>query len=374
MVGKDKRSLSSKKRAYLKRIYFTPKEGASFTSPSALLSEVKRRGKYKFSIHQIQDYISEFESYTLARQRRQKFKKIPFVLKYLYQMVQIDLVDMSKFSKENDNMKYWLTLIDCFSRKAYIHPIKDKKTETVTNAFLNIVKNIPYKIYSTHSDLGSEFTSKLFRKTLKDLEIEQIFAFSHSSIIERFHRTIKSKINRYFIYKNTFKYIDILDLLLNSYNNTHHRAINLRPNDITRKNQFEVYQYIISKHPKPSIKAYKLKLNEAVRISFERRVFDREMGERFSRETFKIRKRYRHYNINLYMIDDCNSDIIIGSWYENELQSVREKVENLYEIESILKQRGNMALVKWRYYPEKCATNIPISQIKNVKLNKINNK
>jgi hypothetical protein len=138
MVGQSAK-ISKKKEVYLTRIYFNPKEGSSFTSPSSLLKEVKRRGKYSFTVKQVTDFLSKFDAYTLARQRKQRFKKVPYISKYLYEMVQIDLVDMGKYSKHNDNYKYWLTLIDCFSRKLFLEMIRDKKAETVLNAFKSIL-------------------------------------------------------------------------------------------------------------------------------------------------------------------------------------------------------------------------------------------
>lgn len=48
-------------------------------------------------------------------------------------------------------------------------------------------------------------------------------------MIERFNRTIRDKINKFQITFKTKKYIDNLELLVNSYNNSIHSSINLTP-------------------------------------------------------------------------------------------------------------------------------------------------
>ena len=49
-----------------------------------------------------------------------------------------DLVEMQTFSKWNKGAKYLLMVIDVFSKYAWIKPLKDKKTETVSKAFDDI--------------------------------------------------------------------------------------------------------------------------------------------------------------------------------------------------------------------------------------------
>ena len=46
-------------------------------------------------------------------------------------------------------------------------------------------------------------------------------------MIERFNRTIKEKMFKYFSANNTRKYVDILDLLVEQYNNTIHSSIKM---------------------------------------------------------------------------------------------------------------------------------------------------
>ena len=46
-----------------------------------------------------------------------------------------DLMDMQEFSKDNNGIKYLLTVIDIFSKLVWIVPFKRKTGHEVVNAF-----------------------------------------------------------------------------------------------------------------------------------------------------------------------------------------------------------------------------------------------
>ena len=56
-----------------------------------------------------------------------------------------------------------------------------------------------------------------------------------SCVIERFNRTIMEKIVKYLSANNTRKYVDVLDLLVDQYNNTIHSSIKMTPKEASRK-------------------------------------------------------------------------------------------------------------------------------------------
>jgi len=49
------------------------------------------------------------------------------------------------------------------------------------------------------------------------------------SVVERAHRTVKSKIYKYFTHKNTHRYIDVLPKFVKAYNATVHAATGMAP-------------------------------------------------------------------------------------------------------------------------------------------------
>jgi len=58
-----------------------------------------------------------------------------------------------------------------------------------------------------------------------------------AAVAERFNRTLKEKMFRYFTYKNTRRYTSVLEDLLHSYNNTYHRSIGMSPLEVNRDNE-----------------------------------------------------------------------------------------------------------------------------------------
>ena len=81
---------------------------------------------------------------------------------------------------------------------------------------------------------GSEFYNSPFKKWLKDNNIEMysIHNEGRSVVSERFIRTIKTKIYKYMTSISKNVYIDKLDDIVNEYNSTNHRAIQMKPVDI----------------------------------------------------------------------------------------------------------------------------------------------
>ena len=83
----------------------------------------------------------------------------------------MDLVDMQKFAEFSDGYKHLLTVIDCFSRYAFVVPLKSKKPKEIIEAMSTVFKEygIPLKIFT---DNGSEFLNKDVRAFLKELNVQ----------------------------------------------------------------------------------------------------------------------------------------------------------------------------------------------------------
>jgi len=102
-----------------------------------------------------------------------------------------------------------------------------------------------------------------------------------AAVVERFNRTLKMKMYRYFTYKNTMRYVDVLDDLLHSYNNTYHRSIGMTPVEVSADNEAIVRDRL---YPIKTRKSYKWKhcIGDRVRIATKRRPFRKGyLGEWF---------------------------------------------------------------------------------------------
>ena len=81
-------------------------------------------------------------------------------------------------------------------------------------------------------DKGREFYNKDVQKLVELYSTENE---ENSCVIERFNRTIKEIFLKYFSANNTRKCVDVLDLLVDQYNNTIHSSIKMTPNEASRK-------------------------------------------------------------------------------------------------------------------------------------------
>ena len=120
-----------------------------------------------------------------------------------------DLIDMQAFSKDNNGIKYLLTIVDIFSKFVWIVLLKRKSGQEVANAFSRILKE--RRPSKTCVDRGRKFCNKDVQNLIEIYSTENE---EKSCVIERFNRTIKATIFKYFSAHNTRKYVDILDLLV----------------------------------------------------------------------------------------------------------------------------------------------------------------
>ena len=265
-----------------------------------------------------------------------------------------DLVEMQKFSKWNKGIRYLLMVIDVFSKYGWIRVLKDKKTETVSKAFDDILKS-KRKPEMLWTDKGSEFISKHFKDFLKRNGIKLYHTQNEekSSIVERWNRTMKDRMWKMFTVNNNTVYWDKIDKLVDDYNNSWHSSIKMTPVEASKKkNESKVWSnlygdLIYLKPGKP-----KFAIGDKVRISkYKRKVFDKGYTPNWTEEIFVIDKVLPTKPVT-YRIVDLMGEEIKGSFYEQELQKAKQQT---FRIEKIIRKdnKKKIALVKWSGYPDK---------------------
>ena len=138
----------------------------------------------------------------------------------------VDLADMRSLSKHNKGIMYLLCVIDTFSKYAWFFPLKDKRGITIVNAFREIISKgrKPNKIWVNQ---GGKFYNNLFKRFLKTNSIEMYSTYNEgkSAAAERFIRTLEKKIFKYMTAASKNVYFDVLDSVVNKYNNTVFKAL-----------------------------------------------------------------------------------------------------------------------------------------------------
>ena len=121
-------------------------------------------------------------------------------------------------------------VIHLFSKYAWVVPLVDNKYIAIINAFQSILDSSKRTRNKIWVDQGSEFYSKSFKKWLKDNDIEKHHTNNKgkSFVAERFIRTLKSKIygNMTAVSKNVC--FDVLNGIVDKYNNTYHNIMKLK--------------------------------------------------------------------------------------------------------------------------------------------------
>ena len=168
------------------------------------------------------------ESYTLHKPIRYKFQRRRTIVAGPDQQLQADLLDVSKYAGENEGVKYLLTAVDVFSKFAWAVPLKSKKTTAVLKAFGRLLDTTkPRKPQSVQTDKGGEFVSDAFRRYLRKKRILHFTSENDDikcSVVERFNRTLQTKIHRFFTRHHTRRYLTALPKLIDAYNRRKQRA------------------------------------------------------------------------------------------------------------------------------------------------------
>ena len=71
----------------------------------------------------------------------------------------------------------------------------------------------------------------------KDIGFFTVISGLKASVVERFNRTFKDKMCKYFTAKNTLTYIHVLHQLVSSCKNTYHRSIKMNPSQVPKANE-----------------------------------------------------------------------------------------------------------------------------------------
>ena len=200
--------------------------------------------------------------------------------------------------------------------------LKKKTASEVVKAFESVLleSQIPEKL---QTDEGKEFFNQSFQTLMKKHGIVHFATASDlkASVVERFNRTLKTRMWRYFTAHNTRHYLEVQPDLINSYNRSYHRSIKMTPMEVTSENADQVfcnlYLYLY-----------------LVRISKLRGVFDKKYEQSFTDEVFTVTRSIPRAP-PVYTLQDYDSEPIKGSFYEAELQKVKMTGDRMFHVEKI---------------------------------------
>ena len=331
----------------MNKVYFDTSNPGSYGG-------IKRLSRYAPSSYKnAKEWLSEQDTYTLHKPVRRIFPRRKTFAKGINDVFQADLVDMQSLSKLNNGHRFILTCVDVLSKRAFAIPLKDKRSLTIVNAF--------EEIFATHrpvmlqTDRGNEFLNAQVQDLFKKYNIKHYWSFNDdikAACVERFNRTLKTRMFRYFTARHTNRWVDILQSLIESYNNSIHRSIGMAPNDVNSDNVQEISERL---YPEKTTPHWKFNVDDKVRISKYKNIFAKGYTQNWSDEIFSISVRYSTSPVT-YGLTDLAGEDIKGRFYEPEIQKV-VKLDDVYIVDKVLKTRkrnGKLEhFVKWRGYADK---------------------
>ena len=359
---------------YLESIYFDPAQPGSYGGIHKLWDIVKQSNVHKLKFKQVQEWLKNQDTYSRHRPAKVIFPRQKIWMSRMDQQWDADLMDVSKFSRVNKGYKYLAVFIDIFSRYIWVEPMKTKRPAEMVRVLKRVFSEGRKPEYM-RTDKGSEFIGGVVSRYLDLKRVHHFTAVNaiHASYAERVIRTLKGKLYRFFTRNQSYKYIAHLDDIVDSYLDTVHRTLGMRPVDITVTNQQKIYEKLYLPHQLEEAATpvtFLFNVGAKVRISIARTAFTKAYKDTFTEEVFKIKFRTRTHPPR-YKLEDLLGETIAGTFYEPELQKVLHTAETYYNVEKVLRYRTRNkvreGLVRWQGYSPQFDSWEPVTAIKGYK-------
>lgn len=343
----------------LRKLYYDLDSPAAFSGKDVLLREGRKQDKTLTSTR-VARFLQAQDAHTLQRTARRKFSRNPIVCDGPGLWLMSDLLDMSNVAASNDSVHFILSVLDCFTRKAYVRVLPNKTGQAVTEAFRHVLDtNRLNNVRFVNTDKGREYYNQHFQRLLSERNIRHYTTSNYKAYrVERFHRSLRELLGRYLTEKESDRYVDVLQPIVALYNRRYNRSLRMSPNEAEKeKNHFKVYAAsLISGEPKGKSPA-SLNVGDTVRISLARlepNIFRKTSWQpNFTQAYYTVRRVDNKSKKPQYALNDSSGKPIAGRFYAEELIPFTNK--GVYKIERILRTRirgGKKQLfVHWLGYP-----------------------
>ena len=217
----------------------------------------------------------------------------------------MDIFDLKKYAPYNKNYGYLFVIVDVFTRKAGLMPMKQKSASSCSVSLQEIINKMGPPIIIM-SDNDKAFLSKEFEQVLSGSQTQLGSIASEKTndsiildtnvkddhkalgIIDRFARTLKTIISNYFLYNNTKIWINDINKIIDIYNNTPHRGIEyLTPNEASQDKYHEQILSLNLLKNKKNASPSDLLINDKVRIRIGN-IFKKGTEPSFSDEIYDV--------------------------------------------------------------------------------------
>lgn len=358
--------------------YVEPGHPTAFSSPGAVYRYFGGRAPMRV----VEAALSSVDAYTKHREARRPRVYNPFYAYRRRTRFQADLIDVARLKTANTGTAFLLVLIDVFTRKVWVTPLRTKSAPDMTAALGRWLAKLNetetpgegegvdvsrLRQRWLYTDRGLEFTNRAVRELLARHNVRSDFAqrgLNKAALAERVNKTLQIKIYKYLSHRGVARYLDALPALVGSYNNAKHRTLKfLTPNEADRpSNAVRVRTLHLERYAKraeqargPAARAARrLKKGQLVRIKVpptskvgrDRRAYT----PYFTDELHGIVDVRRRQPIPMFQVRSLASGkVLAGRFYAAELTPTQVRA---FKVKRVLRKRGEgtddeQRLVRW---------------------------
>lgn len=362
---------------YMRGIYLDKSAPASYQGIEKVWTHVKVDTNRPAGVtkKKVREWIRNQEVYQVHSQPKKKYFTEGIIVEYSDKQWDIDILVLPNDKPGlNRHYKYLLGVIDLFSRYVWVRLLRKKTATATAEAFRSILAQ-GRRCEVLRGDAGLEFIGAPFKNMLQEENIPYITAYGHlkANYIERWFKTFQQKLYRYMYKNNTSSFVDVVQDVVRSYNNTVHGTTGFSPAAVNDTNTIELYDRVykpqLDKKATPRVEP-SFKVGDLVRISLFKDKFKRSYSQNWSEEVFEV-----WFVVNShprrYKIRDLKQEKVQGSFYKEELRLVNAKdtKDINWKIGRIISQRRlkgkpPQSLVSWFGYGEKFNSYIDTTDVK----------
>ncbi len=318
----------------LKDLYRDPEIG--YVGSESFIKKVKLRYP-EISRKKIKLWLEGQDDYTSMKKVRRKGSRPRVIVSGKNVQWDIDSAVLKNDASDNDGYGYFLLAIDDLSKFIYTVPLKTLQAGEMVKA----LKTLPFLPKSIRSDRGSEYHNRWVKDWAKKNNVHWFYTVheTKANVAERGIKTLKTRLARYKLAKQTKRWIDVLDQFTKNYNETLHRTLGVSPKQAKELSDDDLWQRVYALKPVKVVEVkkekeeekkkkrggfvpdvYKFKVGDRVKVRYMQKTFGREYDQQFSNEVFTVRKRYKNQGKEMYNISDFDNDPITGAFYVWQLR------------------------------------------------------
>ena len=272
----------------------------------------------------ITDFLRQNQTSSVHKRVRNYFPRRKVLAYYPYEIIMSDLIDFNLpgMPGANRGYRYIMVFVCSFSKMAWAEPLKRKDGLSSVTAIENVIDrmgDIPANIVT---DKGLEYYDRRVQNLFKRLGIRHYSLRSKhkACIAERFIKTLKGRLEKYFWQKKTKDWISVLPDIVSNYNHTYHRSIKMAPVDVNYTNRKEVFERL---YPNAKLRTIpRLQVGDHVRILKSKHIFEKGYKRNWSLEIYRVKRAYSKNNVDFYEIEDQQGQLLSGKRYYWELNLV----------------------------------------------------